>query len=155
MKFPSRQNKIPRIPILMYHEVSDDIDRIKRTRHTNPAYLLSVDRFREQMEYIHDNGYKTLTLNDLLNTNLNTNKKSVIITFDDGWANNYTHAYPILRQLGLKATIFVITDFVGKPNYVSWDNLIEMNQEGISIQSHTVTHRPLSTLKHYRDQIRA
>lgn len=130
----------------MYHEVSDDIGQIKRTRRTNPAYRLSAYRFREQMEYIHNNGYKTLTLNELLITNSNTNRKSVIITFDDGWVNNYTNAFPIIKEFHLTATIFVITDFVGKPNYVSWDNLRRMNQEGLSVQSHTVTHRPLAYL---------
>ena len=146
MKFPSTQNKIPKIPILMYHEVSDDTGRSKRTRHTNPAYSLSVEQFREQMEYIHDNGYKTRTLNELLDTKSHTQQKSVVLTFDDGWQNNYTNAFPILVEFGLTATIFVITDFIGKPNYMDWDQLREMNTQGISIQSHTASHRPLAGL---------
>jgi len=146
MKHPHTQNKIPKTPILMYHEVSDDTERSKRTRHTNPAYCLSVERFHEQMEHIHTNEYQTISLGDLLESSGQNHQKRVVLTFDDGWQNNYTYAFPILEKFALTATIFVITDFVGKTNYMDWDQLREMNTQGISVQSHTVTHRPLSTL---------
>jgi peptidoglycan/xylan/chitin deacetylase (PgdA/CDA1 family) len=147
MRSPLRQNKIPRIPILMYHEVSDHSEPSKKKRHTNPAYCISANQFREQMEYIHNNSYKSLTLNELLDIRNDAHKKSVILTFDDGWNNTYTNAFPILKELGLTATVFVITDLVASPNYLSWQNLVEMTERGISIQSHTVTHQPLAELK--------
>jgi peptidoglycan/xylan/chitin deacetylase (PgdA/CDA1 family) len=130
----------------MYHEVSDDTERRKRTRHTNPAYSLSVEQFREQMQYIHDNGYRTWSLNELLDTKSHTQQKSVTLTFDDGWQNNHTHAFPILEEFGLTATIFVITDFVSQPNYLDCEQLREMKTQGISIQSHTAMHSPLTGL---------
>lgn len=146
MRFSHTHNKIPKIPILMYHEVLDDTEQSKNTRHTNPAYCLSVERFREHMEHIHTNGYETISLGDLLEGPEQNHQKRVVITFDDGWQNNYTHAFPILKEFHLAATIFVITDFVGKPNYMDWDQLREMNIQGISIQSHAASHRPLAGL---------
>ena len=131
----------------MYHEVSEVTERNKKTRHTNPIYSLSIEQFREQMEYISKNGYQTLSLNELIDHTTHDHQKSIVITFDDGFADNYTNAFPILKSLGLTATVFVVTDFVGKPKYMSWQQLRQMNTEGISIQSHTVSHRPLTVLK--------
>ena len=131
----------------MYHEVSEAPERSKKTRHTNPIYSLSLTKFREQMEYISKNSYQTLSLNELMNHTAYNYDKTVAISFDDGWTDNYTNAFPILKRLDLTATIFVITAFVSKPQYVDWHRLKEMNKEGVSIQSHTVSHRPLTVLK--------
>lgn len=131
----------------MYHEVSEAPERSKRIRSTNPAYSVSLKQFREQMEYLYKNGYHTLSLNEVIDAKVSLNHKTVALTFDDGWANNYTNAFPILKKHGLTATIFVVTDFVGNHNYMDWDQLREMNEEGISIQSHTASHRPLSVLE--------
>jgi len=134
--------KGPRIPVLMYHEVVEAEERARKVRRTNPAYTLTVGRFREQMAWLADNGYHTLTLYDVLDPSCRP-EKSVVITFDDGWENNYIHALPILREFGLTATIFVVTGFIGTPGYLSWEQLRKMADSGISIQSHTVSHRPL------------
>jgi len=131
----------------VYHEVTDIIEQGQKIRHTNPAYVISISRFREQMQYLHNNGYRTLSLNELLNGTSHHQQKSVIITFDDGWENNYTEAFPILREEGLTATIFVVTGFMGTQRYLSWEQLREMYEGGISIQSHTANHRPLTELE--------
>ena len=189
---------LPKIPILMYHTVLNVQERAKKIRNTNPAYSLSVNQFREQMEYIHKDGYKTLHLDQVLslpspfkkedvipakagiqkdtgfrismrvyaksrsdkcgmtdslrNTSLHLNEntqipeKSLVITFDDGWADNYTNMFPILKEYDLTATIFVITGFIGQSNYMDWNQLREMSEAGISIQSHTASHKPLAQL---------
>lgn len=147
MSLFSKYRTIPKIPILMYHEVSEVPERSKRIRSTNPAYSVSLEQFREQMEYLHENGYHTLSLNQVIDAKVSLNHKTVAITFDDGFANNYTNAFPILKKFELTATIFVITNFVGDHNYMDWDQLREMNQVGISIQSHTASHKPLSVLE--------
>ena len=98
------------------------------------------------MEYIHKNGYKTLHLDQLLDENTQVPEKSLVITFDDGWVDNYTNVFPILKEYGLTATIFVVTGFIGQENYMDWNQLREMSGAGISIQSHTVSHKPLAQL---------
>ena len=105
---------LPPIPILMYHEIWGSTEG--RIRHTNPAYVLTARNFSRQMHYLHDSGYRTLWLDEYLDGSLENERQDVIITFDDGWYNNYSQAFPVLRKLGLKATIFVVTDFIGQ-NY--------------------------------------
>ncbi len=141
-----KPSKIPRIPILVYHQVSEVGERQKKVRSTNPAYSLPVTRFREQMEYIKEHDYRTLSLDEVIDQSTHNHEKCVVITFDDGWANNYSNALPILAELGLTATVFVVTDFVGRQAYMGWGELAEMHNGGISIQSHTASHRPLSVL---------
>jgi len=175
----------------MYHSVPNLKERDKKVRNTNPAYSLSVNRFREQMEYIQKNRYKTLHLDQVLDDRKLTCKtpsplpsptrgegdivappsgrevsndspplrggdkgegeandfnRSLVITFDDGWADNYTNVFPILKEYGLTATVFVVTGFIGKENYMDWNQLREMSGAGISIHSHTVSHKPLAQL---------
>jgi peptidoglycan/xylan/chitin deacetylase (PgdA/CDA1 family) len=146
MKLMPDYNQMAKIPILMYHEVSEVPERSKKIRSTNPTYSLSVNNFHEQMQYIHENTYQALSLKELMDSLRHNHQKGVVITFDDGFANNYTNAFPILKKFGLIATIFVVTDFVGQRNYMDWYQLKEINREGISIQSHTSSHRPLSVL---------
>lgn len=135
-----------KIPVLMYHEVSEVSERKKMLRGTNPAYSLSINQFHEQMKFLSDNNYQTLSLDEIVEAKGGKKEKSVVITFDDGFLNNYTNAFPILKELVFTATIFTVTDFVGTENYMDWEQLKEMNDFGISIQSHTASHKPLSML---------
>lgn len=144
MRLNSKQNAIPKIPILMYHEVSEVTERGKKVRSTNPSYSVSVKQFSKQMEFLARNDYQTLFLNKIIDDTLEKHHKCVAITFDDGFQDNYTNAFPILKEFGLTATIFIATDFAGQDKYMDWYQLAEMNNSGISIQSHTVSHKPLS-----------
>lgn len=139
------QKPLPDLPVLMYHSVPDIPGRPHQFRNTNPAYRLSLENFREQMVYAHENGYRTLHLDEVLG-GANVFDNALVITFDDGWVDNYTNVFPILRAYGLTATIFVVTGFIGRQNYLSWHQLREMSEAGISIQSHTIRHKPLATL---------
>ena len=131
----------PKVPVLMYHGVSKTTD--ERARSTNPAYCLSPQAFREQMNWLAENHVPTLSLQTLLEPQSLHDRKAVVITFDDGWLNNYTEAFPILKEHGLSATVFVATGFMGSPGYLTWGQLKEMDRGGITVQSHTVSHRPL------------
>lgn len=128
------------IPVLCYHDV-------------NPAQsnelLLAPEKFKEQMKYLKDNGYLPLTLDELysfLRENKPVPEKSVVITFDDGYRSNYTYAYPILKELGFKATIFVISDFIDNDLYMTKTQLKELSDYGLDIESHTAKHEDLSLL---------
>jgi peptidoglycan/xylan/chitin deacetylase (PgdA/CDA1 family) len=135
-----------RLPILMYHEVSQASERQKRVRKTNPAYAVSTVGFREQVRWLRDHGFQTVSLDQALEDESGECSSRTAITFDDGWDNNYTEAFPILREEGMVASLFVITGSVGTEGYVNWAQLAEMEAGGISIQSHTVSHAPLVSL---------
>ena len=134
-----------RIPVLMYHEVSVSDESEKPIRRVHPGYFISVEQFEKQMEFLSNHNYRSLSLKSLFNDEFPAEKR-VVITFDDGFIGNFQYAYPILKKYGLTATIFVVVNQISAANYLNWDQLLELNRNGISIQSHTMTHRPLQDL---------
>lgn len=130
------------IPTLMYHSIEDG-------QAANSA-VVPVGVFKQQMQYLKDNGYTTLSLDELYNfiqNNRPVPEKSVVITFDDGYTDNYTNAFPILKAMGFRANIFVIPALTDKPGpYLNSKQLREMDENGISIESHTVNHEKLGEL---------
>lgn len=136
------------IPILMYHSIAYEKGNDLR---------IPIEKFREQMKFLKDNGYNTLTLtevSDLFTKNIPVPKKSVVLTFDDGYVDNYTNAFPILKEFGIKATIFVITDWVDKiPQFMTVTQLKEMDKGGVDIEAHTQIHDELDKLS-YDDQVK-
>lgn len=128
------------VPILNYHKV--DI--------LNHALSVSPQEFEEQMEYLYNNGYHSIAPDQLL-AHLKEGKqlpdKPIMITFDDGYLDNYTNAYPILKKYNFNATIFIITNLIGQDNrFMSWDQIREMQQYGIVFGSHTANHKSLTSL---------
>ena len=132
----------------------DDVKVLVLNYHmVNSMYIsLSIEPedFDWQMKYLVEHGYHTISpdeLYDFLAGQGTLPDRPVLITFDDGYEDNYTNAYPILKKYNLKATIFVVTGFLSKrKGYLTWDQLREMEQNGITIESHTVTHAPLPDL---------
>jgi peptidoglycan/xylan/chitin deacetylase (PgdA/CDA1 family) len=118
--------------------------------------------FRRQMKYLSVNGYNTARVSDvpsLLSANAETAKKTIILTFDDGFRNFYTEAFPILQEHGFAATVFVVTDFLGKYNdwpgnptdfprseLMSLQAIRELDKYGIEFGSHTRSHPDLTKL---------
>lgn len=102
------------------------------------------------MQYLKDNKYTTLSLDEFYNFLVNNNpvpNKSVIITFDDGYKDNYKNAFPILKEFSFKATIFVITSTIDKEkDFLTSNELKEMSSCNIGIESHTVNHDNLNSL---------
>lgn len=135
-------NKIPagiNVPVLMYHAVSDNIWSEIDELFVSPANM------EAQLKYLVNNGYTPIFFEDL--PNAASYRKPVILTFDDGYRDNYTELFPLLKKYHVKATIFVIPDNVGKPVFMTWEQIREMSDSGlVSIQSHTMTHPDLDTL---------
>ncbi|MBS4912560.1 MAG: polysaccharide deacetylase family protein [Veillonella sp.] len=128
------------VPILNYHQVNDV--------NLSPLTMRTWD-FEAQMQYLADNGYHTITmdqLNDFLEKGTALPDKPVLITFDDGYEDNYTNALPILKKFGMKATVFMIADSIGQPRFMNEEQLREMEASGITIESHTYSHKDLRTL---------
>ncbi len=132
----------------------DDVKVLVLNYHmVNPMVIsLAIDPtdFEWQMKYLVDHGYHTIStdeLYDFMEGKGTLPDRPVLITFDDGYVDNYTNAYPILKKYNLKATIFIVTGFVSsRKGYLTWDQLREMEQHGIMAQSHTVTHARLPEL---------
>ena len=96
------------VPVLNYHQINDR-DENSLTVHT--------DEFDEQMKYLSDNGYHAITPEEMMDAWENGTplpEKPVILTFDDGYVDNYKNAYPILEKYNLKGTIFLISDFAAE-----------------------------------------
>ena len=129
-----------KIPILMYHSISDD--------DPNNNLLVPPSMFEEQMAWLEANEFTSMDLDEALDS-METGKvpkRPVVITFDDGYSDNYTSAFPSLKNHGLKATFFVITDGVDDGYYMSSEMLKEMQSDGMSIQNHTANHLELDKL---------
>ena len=139
-----------KIPILMYHSISekndDDISAYYR-QNTHPKI------FEEHMKTLSENGYKAIDLNFLINSSKiskNSDSKYVLLSFDDGFENFYSHAYPILNKYSMTATMFLISSKVGGEfkgrKCMSWSQIDELYKNGITMGSHTVTHPNLYSL---------
>lgn len=140
---PKEMKNQIKIPVLMYHYVRDE--------NTTNELIVSIKNFEKQMKYLKDNKYKTLSLDELytiLKTKSNPYEKSVVITFDDGYTDNYINAYPILKKYGQSSTIFMISSKLNvKPDYfMTTDNILELQANGIDIENHTETHEKLATI---------
>ncbi len=126
------------IPTLMYHAVSDKMWGIAEL-FVSPAEL------EKQLKYLKENGFTTITFEDF--DNLDKIEKPVLLTFDDGYDDNYHNLLPLLKKYNAKATVFVITGEIGKQNYMTEEQIKEMDASGlVSIQSHTVTHPFLANI---------
>jgi peptidoglycan/xylan/chitin deacetylase (PgdA/CDA1 family) len=145
------------VPVLLYHSVDT----------SGSVISISPEEFRLHMTYLKQDGYQTMTLHtyvDYLNKAEKPPDKMVVLTFDDGFKNNYAEALPILLEYGFTGTVFVSTDFVGKtctweknrsiPDLpmLSWDEMREMRDFGMEFGSHSCSHHYLTRLS--RDDIR-
>lgn len=139
-----------RVSVLMYHEISREKPEGGSAHHLTPAYDIPAALFDEHMSLLARSGFRTPLLQDT--AGFDPAAKQVIITFDDGLAGNFAYALPILQRHGFRAVFFVAVGAVGKPHYMSWEQLRELCRNGMEVQSHTVNHRPLQTLS--RDEIR-
>ncbi len=137
------RNKINRkgLTILAYHSISNEIA---------PDETITPEVFERQLQYIEEN-YKVISLEkaiEYLQTGIEKVSGSIVITFDDGYSDNYYNAYPLLKKHNFPATIFLITGFVknngGK--YLSPSQIHEMKNDNISFGSHTVSHQILTNL---------
>ncbi|WP_051171433.1 polysaccharide deacetylase family protein [Sporomusa ovata] len=123
------------IPVLNYHQINNE---------NHNVLTLSDTEFEAQIKYLYQEGYTAISpeqLADYLQYGKELPNKPILITFDDGYEDNYQVAYPILQKYHFKATIFLITDFAGKySRYLTWQQIREMSDNGINFESHTLSH---------------
>ena len=139
-----------KVPVLAYHKIDfPSKDALVRGGFTPPK------RFARQMKFLKSQGYKFYTASELIEfylENGNFPLKGISLTFDDGWKDNYQNAFPVLRSLGIKATIFLVSSCIGHVSdkvvasgeqprlHLSKDEILEMSESGIEFGSHTVNH---------------
>jgi peptidoglycan/xylan/chitin deacetylase (PgdA/CDA1 family) len=135
------------IPILMYHyvrTVTDPSDMVGINLSVTP------EKFAAQMQYLADNGYTTLTMGEvhaILAGTLPLPPKPIALTFDDGYRDFYTTAWPVLKRHNFKATSYVVTSVIGLEPYMTWAMLQELDATGlIEIGAHTRTHPDLRAM---------
>jgi peptidoglycan/xylan/chitin deacetylase (PgdA/CDA1 family) len=127
------------VPILCYHKFAENCKSALCT----PRHV-----FERQINYLRKNGYRVVSMKkllDFLNYRQALPKRSVVITFDDGYRSVYNIAYPILKKYGYGATLFIYTDYVGVSTHaITWGQLKRMKADGFEIGSHTVSHVDLT-----------
>lgn len=146
------------MPVIMYHRVIKD----ESEKGVHGTYV-TVEQFEEQMKYLKKKGYETVTFKDLLNNRykqrFDKEKKWIMLTFDDGYKDNYENAFPILKKYQFKGIIYILdgieynkwdVDNPGNPEkrftLMNQDELLEMQNYGIEFGGHTSTHPRLAEL---------
>jgi peptidoglycan/xylan/chitin deacetylase (PgdA/CDA1 family) len=148
-RFTSSRRRAPspgRLPILMYHGINDRLG----TRHPYFELNTSVAVFRDQLQTLSARGYRTVNLEGPLSLTASedaTADRKVAITFDDGFADFYDNALPILAEFGFAAIVYVVTSFTKDQRlskdgatFMSWPEVRELPRYGVRVGSHTVSH---------------
>lgn len=140
------------LPILCYHHVGVDSEP-----HGHRQLSVSTKRFAQQMNQLHRAGYRCVSLREAEPMLRGTERahRAAVLTFDDGYRDFYECAYPILREHGFAATVFVVTGQVGgvsrwnegwETPLMGWPELRELIGQGIEVGSHTASHPRLTQL---------
>ena len=133
------------LPILMYHYVGNPPSMSRDLL----GYRLTVSLadFTAQMDWLAAHGFHPVDFNDVRAYFAGSQPlpaNPIVVTFDDGYADLYTNAYPILASHGFKAVAYIVSGFVGQSRYVTPAQVVQMDQNGIEIASHTVDHANLA-----------
>ncbi len=137
------------IPILLYHDLVSAGQPNEKQGEATQGTVVTANNFKNQIKYLHDNGYKTISLDQYMlfrQRNLSFPPRSIILTFDDGHISNYTLAFPILRQYGYTACFFIVTKRINTEFHLNRDQIMEMHRSGMEFGSHGATHSFLPLL---------
>ena len=122
------------LPCFVYHRFGDDL---------YPSTNIALDVFAAQLSFLRDQNFRVLTLGEALeqlDSDRGLSERTVVLTVDDGYQSFLTGALPLLRRFGFAATLFINTDSVGRPGYMTWDDLAGLAAEGIEIGNHSASH---------------
>lgn len=134
-------SSVVRVPIAVYHSVRD----------TSPEepfdvrrFIISPANFDEQLRYLHENEYHTITfamLHEAIVYGTPLPSKPLILSFDDGWRTQYTDALPVLKKYNFTATFFLYPNVIEHANYMTWEEVRALRDAGMEIGSHSKSHQ--------------
>ncbi|MEM7063909.1 MAG: glycosyltransferase [Cyanobacteria bacterium P01_B01_bin.77] len=144
------------LPVLMYHRVAPTGSV------TMQRYRLTPEAFEVQLKYLRDANFYSVDWQDwqfAVAARRPLPGKAIAITFDDGYLDFLEYTWPLLKQYGFTATVFLVSDCIGKSNQwdavygevvplMGWHDILQLQDEGVEFGSHTVTHSPLTALSH-------
>ena len=136
------------VPVLMYHYISP-VPRDEIGNKLSHSLRLSPHLFAQQLDFLVEHGYHTVTTPQLwaaLSGTARLPAKPIVLTFDDGYDDAYTNAFPLLRERGLIGTFFVTVNLVGNPGYLTWDQVRTLADSGMDVQSHAMDHISMAKL---------
>ena len=147
---PFRKNS--QLAILMYHSISEQDEG-----NVHPYFRLCTppELFKDQLALLERGEYSVLPLRRAMEQHAagTLTGKNVVITFDDGFKDFQTHAFPLLRHHGFPATVFLPVDYISQPGphlggreHLSWNDVLELSAQGVTFGSHTLSHPQLSSL---------
>ncbi len=126
------------VPVLVYHNIAPQ---------AKGRMVVSARAFEDQMRFLKAQGFHVLAVRDFaqfISLNRQLPRKSVVLTFDDGYKSFLQYAYPVLKELGFPATLFVYTDYVGSGrSALTWSELKQLADEGFEIGAHSKSHENL------------
>lgn len=130
--------------VLMYHRV----DVSSPSDHTSRALTVSPAQFEAELRYLHAQGLRTIGIAELERDVAGGRRpeRAVLITFDDGYRDQFRYAFPILQRYGDRAIFFVNTGNVGNSRHLTWQQIEIMHRAGMSIECHGVDHVDLALL---------
>jgi len=150
------QTGMKKVPILMYHSISHSTNRKFK------QFTVSPTLFAEHIAYLHQNKYTSITVTQFVNALFHKDsalpEQPVVLTFDDGFADFFTEALPVLKQYGFVATLYVVTAFINGTSrwlnregettrsMLTWDQLIEISACNIECGAHSHCHPQLDIL---------
>jgi peptidoglycan/xylan/chitin deacetylase (PgdA/CDA1 family) len=141
------EKRTAKVPILVYHRFSQSVSEgspgLRRL-------TVTAEIFDQQMQYLQDKGYHVITFSDLADyfeKGRELPTLPVIISFDDGWETQFEYALPSLEKYHYTATFFVVTNYIGRPGFISWPQLQTLQTDGMIIGSHSRSHPRLNKIK--------
>jgi len=135
------------VPILVYHRIN----------YYQNSITVFPKRFQRQMDYLYKNNYKVISLDELvegIKSRKTFARKTVVITFDDGFKDNFIYAFLILKEYNFSATIFLVSGFIEKEkDFLNWQEIGQMQKQGILFGAHSKDHKYLPSISDDRDLI--
>jgi peptidoglycan/xylan/chitin deacetylase (PgdA/CDA1 family) len=135
------------VPVLCYHHVRE---WVKSDTEEDRAYIVPPAKLEAELKYLQENGYHSVVSGQVYEYYANGKplpNKPVMLSFDDNDDNQYTAALPLLKKYGFTATFFIMTVSIDRPNYMTGDQIIDLDKQGFDVQPHTWDHHMVTDYK--------